>query len=156
MKHGTIIFPALLTVMLCGAAHAGQAPLDLQTASGTDQFVQIREELGSEKYAEISSDDRRTVLGLLDRMEVSVQRTGGIDSMPEQQKVDLFNNQEKVNAILTQAAEDSRMVCRREQTTGSHRKTTVCLTAGERRRIRESTQDQLRTMPRQHVDRGGF
>lgn len=154
MKLKVILLTTVLTGLLLGRVQATEQ-IDLREgASPLEQIREIRGALGTEDYSEISADGRKTVLSLLDRMEELLQGRD-VAALSEQHKARLFNDQEQVNAILTQAAEDSRMVCRREQVTGSHRKTTVCLTVAERRRIREKSQDQLRTMPRTHVDRGG-
>jgi hypothetical protein len=46
------------------------------------------------------------------------------------------------------AAPDDRVICRREQLTGSHRKTKVCMTVGQRRALMEQTQEGLATSGR--------
>jgi hypothetical protein len=57
--------------------------------------------------------------------------------------VRVFNDQEVVNTLLTQARADSRLVCDRSRPTGSHRRQTKCQTVAERRRRMESDQDHL-------------
>lgn len=46
------------------------------------------------------------------------------------------------------AAPDDKIVCRREQLTGSHRRTKVCLTVLQRRTLTEQTQRELATAGR--------
>jgi hypothetical protein len=46
------------------------------------------------------------------------------------------------------AAPDDRIICRREELTGSHRKTKVCMTVGQRRALMEDTQRGLATSGR--------
>jgi hypothetical protein len=63
-------------------------------------------------------------------------------------KVQVFNDQELVNNPLTEAAEDSRMVCTRERAVGSHMATKVCKTVGQRRLEREQSKDVMRNTMR--------
>jgi hypothetical protein len=64
--------------------------------------------------------------------------------MSPAQRVELFNTQETVNRLLTRAAEDSRLVCKRERRTGSNYVTSACQTVADRRRQREAGAEALR------------
>ena len=64
-----------------------------------------------------------------------------LDELSEDAKVQAFNDQQEINALLTRALTDSRMVCEREQKVGSHRRTTSCMTVAARRRARDAAQD---------------
>jgi hypothetical protein len=55
----------------------------------------------------------------------------------------VFNDQALINAILTQAGEDSRLVCTRERPVGSRRPITHCVTVAEKRRHREEVQNEM-------------
>ena len=77
-------------------------------------------------------------------MGAALAEKGSVESMPEEMKLRLFNDQELVNAILTKGREDSRLLCTRETPVGSHRPTTHCQTVAERRRIQDRTQDTMR------------
>lgn len=87
-----------------------------------------------EKYAELTPDQLQEVRTRLDRMESILAATGSIELLSEPEKVAFFNDQEAVNAILTQAEEDSRLVCRREHKIGSRVPVNECFTLAERRR----------------------
>jgi Skp family chaperone for outer membrane proteins len=109
-------------------------------ASFAQQKAQIEQELGDgETYAEISSQDRATVREALNRIASKLDNAGGVESLSSQQKADVFNDQEKVNTILTKASEDSRQICTRVQKVGSHRTTTQCTTVGQKRRDSEES-----------------
>jgi hypothetical protein len=43
-----------------------------------------------------------------------------IEQVSPQDRTEIFNDQEVINTIMTRAHADSRMVCRRERTTGSN------------------------------------
>ena len=118
---------------------------DLQeTAAFEEQRATIERELADgETYSEISSQERADVRAALERIGSSLEDAGSVASMPDRSKAQLFNDQELVNNILTEAGEDSRMVCERRTKTGSNRKITVCQTVAERRRARERAQDTM-------------
>lgn len=93
-------------------------------------------------YAEINSMQKREVMEALDRIGTWLESAGSIDAMSDDQRIRVFNEQEKINTMLTGVAADSRLVCTREQTVGTRMRQTSCFTVAERRRRRESdTQD---------------
>ncbi len=95
-------------------------------------------------YAEIASTDISKVRDSLNRMGSMLEGGKRPEALPDDLRVALYNDQELVNTILTQAAADSRVVCTREVVTGSHRKVTTCATVAERARRRQQDQDALR------------
>lgn len=100
-----------------------------------------------ESYSEINRDQREKVLAALARIGTALQHAGSVEGLSKEQKIAVFNDQELANAILTKAGEDSRLICKREMKTGSHRTTTQCLTVAERDRAREHAQQELGKMP---------
>jgi hypothetical protein len=128
------IAAAFLLAACCSAA----ATVDTDAATFASQRQAIEAELATgSRYAEIGRAERREVLESLDLIGSMLSRYGGVDETPPNERVRLFNAQERVNQILTRAAADSRLHCQRERPTGSHRHTTVCVTVAERERIRE-------------------
>ncbi|KAF1702002.1 hypothetical protein CSC66_12190 [Pseudoxanthomonas kaohsiungensis] len=95
-------------------------------------------------YAEISVQDRQKVTGSLNRISGLLGDAQSVDQLPQATKVEVFNEQELINTVLTQAREDSRLVCTREKKVGSHRTTNTCKTVAERRRDQEESQNALR------------
>lgn len=93
-------------------------------------------------YSEMSGEDRRRVQATLDRI-AAILRDRPVTALTELDRVELFNQQEVVNALLAGAREDSRMVCTRERKVGTHRATSVCMTVAERRRAREYVQQEV-------------
>lgn len=115
------------------------------TGSFADQRQAIEKKLADGKtYSEIGANERSLVKDALARISSALESGGGIEALSETQKAAVFNDQETINNILTKAGEDSRLVCERVEKLGSHRKTTVCLTVAERRRVRESSENTLR------------
>lgn len=126
------------------ASTGGQITAD-ELQSFQEQRRSVERDLADgETYSEISQDKRRDVRAALDRIEDRLERAGSVAALSERDKAELFNDQEVVNTILTQAGEDSRMVCERTKKVGSHRTHTICETVAERRRKHEQTQDALR------------
>ncbi len=95
-------------------------------------------------YRELSTDNRGTVHGALDRISAELASVGGVDNLGEDARVRVFNDQELINGLLTGAREDSRVVCVREKQVGSHRHVNKCRTVADIRRERESSRDILR------------
>lgn len=137
----------LLSVLLLSLpvlALASDAPVAVDEGSFQAQRQKIEKDLADgETYAEITPDDKAAVQAALARMADRLDRAGSVDALPADDKVAVFNDQEKVNTILTQAGEDSRMVCERVQKTGSHRRENRCETVAERRRRRDNDQGTL-------------
>lgn len=143
-RFGFFILLSLAASTAYAAPNKSAAGLDLN-ASFMQQKERIERDLGDgETYAEISSQDRATVREALNRIAGKLDMAGGVESLTGQQKADVFNDQEKINTILTKASEDSRLVCRRERKVGSHREITECLTVAERRRNYENAQKTMR------------
>jgi hypothetical protein len=113
------------------------------------QALVIRRDLaGGKLYSELDPRQRDEVLAALDRIDTALAAKGNIDAMPEEAKLRVFNDQELVNATLTKGREDSRLLCTRETPVGSHRPVVSCETVAERRRLRDRSQDTMRTLQR--------
>ena len=118
--------------------------LDIQAQSFSAQAARIRADLaGGGKYAEIKPEDRRTVLSLLDRIKSQLGPDERVDELPQQATIDIFNDQEQINGILTGLQTDNRLICRREQVTGSHRRQQRCISNTIRDSQRKADQEAL-------------
>lgn len=139
-----IVICALL-LAASSTAFASQQQVALDEGNFADQREEIEEDLADGKtYAEISSSDRATVRESLARIGSRLEGVDSIDGLDMDTKVEVFNEQEKVNTILTQAAADSRMVCDRDMPTGSRMRKTTCQTVAERDRRMEADREHLR------------
>jgi len=113
------------------------------------QIARIEVELkDGETYSELKQDERTRVNDALARMRAAVEQYPARDSMPEPVQTQVFNDQQVVNTVLTQAREDSRLICRRERIVGSNRPQTSCMTVAERNRKREESDNQLQQAQR--------
>lgn len=155
MFRGILIAACMLVAGSAAAADTGtRVDVDNGFASQRDGILK---ELGDGKtYSEIAAADRETVKAALARIAATLDQAGGVDQLKEQQKVDVFNDQELVNNILTKAGEDSRLVCKRVRKTGSHMSSNQCMTVAARNRAAEESQDMLRRSPPRQMPKEGF
>jgi len=154
--YKVVAFALLATVT--GATMANDRGVRIDVGKDfSEQRALILKELGDgETYSEISTDDRRKVEAALARISATLDRAGGADELGESQKVEVFNDQELVNNILTRAGEDSRLVCKRVRKTGSHMTSNQCMTVAARKRAMEHAQDQLRRTPTHSLPQEGL
>lgn len=137
----TLAFALLLAAAPAAFANA---PVAVDANDFAAQRASIEKDLADGKtYAEISAADRGKVRASLDQMTALLEGGRTPESLTADQKVELYNQQETVNTILTQARADSRVVCDRRAATGSHRKTSTCATVAERERRRNQDQQTL-------------
>lgn len=133
----SFLFASLLA--LAGVAHAASTP-SVQIAP--DKFADSRQSIekalrDTERFSELTRSQREDLKAALDRMERLLSGVSSVDQLSEKDKVTLFNDQELINNTLSNAAEDSRLVCKREKKVGSNRAITQCMTVAERRRARD-------------------
>lgn len=140
------LFKILVLALTLSAAPLVLAnnPVAVDAGDFAAQRASIEKGLADGKtYAEISASDRTKVRDSLDRMAATLEGGKTPGSLDADRKVALYNDQERVNTILSQAATNSALVCTREVATGSHRKVTTCATVAERARRRQQDQDTL-------------
>ncbi len=155
MFRGILIAACMLVAGSATAADTGtRVDVDREFASQRDGILK---ELGDGKtYSEIEAADREKVKAALARIATALDQAGSVDQLKEQQKVDVFNDQELVNNILTKAGEDSRLVCKRIKKTGSHMSSNQCMTVAARNRAMEHAQEELRRTPAHQLPKEGF
>lgn len=146
-------FAAALSLLLCGSAWAGKSAghetVAFDPAAFEAQRSQIERDITrSERYAEIGYNGRRDVLANLAAISRLLEGVTSLEQLEYAERVEMFNLQEQVNSILTKAAEDSRIVCKRQKVTGSHRTETQCHTVAQLRIAREDSQKTMRDVIR--------
>lgn len=132
-----------LALLSAPALHAAEE----QAVSKVDPqaFAQVKQQIeeqlyNHDRYKEISDEDRQRVLKALDRMADTLDGVANVHELNVDDRTQLLNDQSLVNTVLTQAAEDSRQICSREQKVGTRFKTTVCETVAQRRARNEAAQ----------------
>lgn len=150
MRTKTLASMAALCLLMGGVVQAADKHQDVRfsPAGFAEQRGDLIEKLDSDLYREISDESKAQVVQALDRMQQRLDGVTSIDQLSEADKVAVFNDQELVNTLLTNAAADSRLICKREKTLGSNMRSNSCLTVAERRRRQEESQEQMRRMQR--------
>lgn len=144
---------ALWLSLLTAPAYAESRYLDFSGSGFNEQVEKIKLDLaGGDTYADMQPAERDAVVRLLDSISRRVAHVQDPMQLSPSARTALFNEQEQVNSLLSQAADDSRQICRRERPTGTRRSITVCTTAGEVRRNREETRDNMSRMTRAPED----
>ncbi|HEY6942779.1 hypothetical protein [Dokdonella sp.] len=118
------------------------------------------------RYASLTPADRTVVDAKFARMQDLFDRNGSLDRMRAEDKVELFNTQEEVNALLathdsviaereapgaprmTRAVaridrENDRVICERRTKVGSHIMETYCHTNAQAKDARRETEQQM-------------
>lgn len=149
--RSTALFKTLLVALTLAASPLALAnnPVAVDAGDFAAQRATIEKGLANGKtYSELSASDRARVRESLDRMGAMLEGGKTPEALRADHKVHLYNAQETVNTLLSQAAAGSRMVCSREAPTGSQRKVTTCITVAERTRRRDNDQDRLNRLRR--------
>lgn len=118
------------------------------------EFVAMREDIEteirkSEAFREMDLNERKEIGRALDRMHETLSGVASIDDLDPPTRTQLFNDQELLNHALTKAQADDKVVCQRTKRVGSNMYSNTCLTVGERRRSKESVEQELQRLPRQ-------
>ena len=123
----------LLAMLIAATASATDAPrLKADTrATFENAAAGVRKDMGEDgRYAYLKPDEREKVEAGLTRMQQLFEQHESVAEMDTSTKVDLFNAQESVNALLTLRDRD-RLVCERGASVGSRIVSTSCRTYGE-------------------------
>jgi hypothetical protein len=138
---------ALANVPAVAASATAQPHVAVAEGDFAKQRARIETDLADGKtYAEISQADRARVRESLARISAQLNGVASVDELSEPARVAVFNDQEIINTVLTQAAADSRLLCERVQKLGTHRRTTQCETVAERRRRSQQDRHNLQQL----------
>lgn len=146
-----------IAVMLIGMAAAGSSqatvnavaddriPIQVDVKQSiSEQLSGVEDAISSERYSELTDEDRAAVRDALGRIRSNVGDASSVDSLTPNERTAVFNDQEIINTVMGRAHADSRLVCERVRTTGSNRREQVCITVAQRRELRENSRDVLR------------
>lgn len=133
MRSYVVLALAVLVVGVAGAKPKEQEVKITADEPMAAQVQRVEAALRSEAYSEISLEDKGRVQQALGRIQQKMEGHVLTGELNAHDRTQVFNDQEVVNTIMTRAREDSRMVCRRERTTGSNMAQSVCMTVAQRR-----------------------
>ena len=118
--------------------------IDVERSFEAQRRVILQALAEGEIYKEISPEDMQIVRDSLARMSGLLGDGQDVKRLPDATRIEVFNEQERVNALLSRAHADSHLVCRREKPTGSNRPINRCMTVAARNRERDGAQDLMR------------
>lgn len=112
-------------------------------ADNKDQFDQVAEHIREQmqpggRFEFLDDRERTTVDKDLGDMQSLFAKSGSVNSMDSKSKIQLYNDQSEVNAILTRRDGDKE-VCSFEVPTGSQIAKTTCRTYSDMERQRRDT-----------------
>jgi len=130
-KYWLPVAAAMMLVLQVASVHAKETKPDVK-ADTKDEFVAVADHVRQQmapggRFDSIPKNDQQTVTRDLSSMESLFDKFGKVDAMDQPSKVELFNNQSEVNAILTRHDGD-RQVCEQVKPMGSNIPKTVCKT----------------------------
>jgi len=117
-------------------------------ADTSEKFERVADEVRGEmkpggRYEFIRPDNRVKAEADIEKIGSLLQRWGSVDTMSQDQRVQLFNAQENLNGILTHS-DSNRLVCERRAPVGTNIPVTTCQTFGEVERSHRDAQQYLR------------
>ncbi|MEP6483140.1 MAG: hypothetical protein ABJB01_01740 [Rudaea sp.] len=115
------------------------------------QAAQVRKDMQKGgRFEYIKSDDRVRVDEGLTFMGELIQQNGTVAAMKEEDKVRLFNRQERINAILTNS-DSQRMICEKADQPGTLMRATTCHTYAELQRRTRDAQNAIERTQNQNL-----
>jgi hypothetical protein len=141
-----LVLSATLVALCLVAAPVFAASAPLSTKADASSFpsakARIEKDLKDGKtYSELTARQKEDVVDALERIEAILEGAPSVESLSTDDKLQLVNDQEFVNTVLTKAADDSRLICKQERKTGSHRMAPRCRTMAQIRKDREDAQE---------------
>lgn len=106
------------------------------------------------RYEHVSASEAVNINQRFADMQTLFDRYGTVDKMNQNEKIQLFNDQEFVNAALTKR-DNKRLVCEQIAPVGSHIPRTSCRTYGDIMQSQRDTQQVLMKMQQTQPSKGG-
>lgn len=133
-KYWLPVAAAMMLVLQVATVHAKETKPDVK-ATTKDEFAAVADHVRQQmapggRFDSVKANDQTTVNRDLGAMESLYDKFGTVDAMDQASKIQLFNNQSEVNAILTRN-DANREVCEQVKPMGSNIPKTVCKTQRE-------------------------
>ena len=145
-----ISLAALGLALIASSAIAKKPVEKVVVADTAPKFELLVEKIHSqmangERYEFMSKRDRQTVDMSFKKMAAMLTASGSVDAMKTDEKVKLFNEQEKVNGLLARNADD-RLVCTHVAPAGSHIPVKSCKTVRQINMDRNNSRRDMQDM----------
>lgn len=158
-KYWLPVTAAMMLVLQVASVHAKEAKPDVK-ANTKDEFAAVADHVRQQmapggRFDSVNKNDQETVNRDLGSMESLYDKFGQVDAMDQASKVQLYNSQSEVNAILTRN-DGNREVCEQVKPMGSNIPKTVCKTQREINMQAEQSQRMMQDFSnRQNSQPGG-
>ncbi|WP_430387685.1 hypothetical protein [Dyella sp. 20L07] len=152
-------FAAAIVVLLqVATVQAKEAKPDVK-ANTKDEFAavadHVRQQMGAGgRFEFVDKNGQATVNRDLSNMQSLYDKFGTVDAMDAPSKVELYNNQSEVNAILTRDDAD-REICEQVKPMGSNIPKTVCQTYRQMQASSDAAQRYLQDAKQVQTLKGG-
>lgn len=120
-------------------ADAIRSSVDANAIRDQQGDIRAAAEAGEGRYKDLPEARKQELFVKQDRVLDLIEGRSLTTELSELHQIELFNNLEAIQAIVN-AAEDERMICRRERPIGTNRPRTVCKTVAQRQADRESVE----------------
>lgn len=138
-------------LMVCASTVAAKKPVEkvvvADTAEKFDSLVaQIHSQMApGKRYEFLGKSDRAKVDMSFEKMSSMLASSGSVDAMSSEERMKLFNEQEKVNGLLAKNSDD-RLVCNSVAPVGSHLPVKTCKTVREIEKERNNSRRDMQNM----------
>jgi hypothetical protein len=152
--HRIVLFAGLALASLAATVHAANAPEPYIEPSKVEpaNFPRLVATLTGEmqpggRFEELSPTERAAVERELALIGRRLEGHASIDTLDEAARIEVFNAQERANAILARR-DGQRLVCERRARIGSNRRELYCETVAERRARSDDSKRRARELDR--------
>lgn len=160
MKRSLILSAAIAAALLTSTAafavdkYPFKPDLDKQNVESFDmQAAKVRQEMDKGgRFQNIKEEDRAKVDEGLTFMHDLIVANGSVAAMKEDDRIRLFNRQERINALLTNS-ENKRIICEKSYEPGSLFRSTTCKSVAERAQRERDSKNTLEAA-QNHVEIG--
>ena len=133
---------SLLLVAPVSFASVDRGVLQFESIRSQQTEIRAAVQAASGRYKDMSVNTRGELLAKQEHLFQLMQGKQSTQDLNEEQKTDVFNTLEWIEAAINKA-DDERLVCERRPVLGSTRKERICKTVGQMRSERESARDRM-------------
>jgi hypothetical protein len=157
-KHWLPLLAAMLMLLQATTVGAKEAKPDVK-ATTKDEFAAVADHVRQQmapggRFDAVDKNQQATVNRDLSNMQSLYDRFGTVDAMDQTSKLELYNNQSEVNAILTRNDGD-REICEHVKPMGSNIPKTVCRTQRQINEDADQTKQYLQKIQQVPQSKGG-
>jgi hypothetical protein len=158
LKFWLPLSAAMVVLLQVAAVQAKEAKPDVK-ANTKDEFAAVADHVRQQmapggRFEFVGKPEQLTVNNDLSDMQALYDKFGTVDAMDSQSKVQLYNKQSEVNAILTKNDAD-REICEQVKPMGSNIPKTVCKTYRQQEEENGQAQRYLQDIKQTPAVKGG-